>query len=127
MALGSVSVIFGLAYSLWAVTAQWRHGEGTPSLNAPPQRLVMAGPYRLSRNPIQFGSFFYILGLGTMVSSFVTGLVAATVGLAVGIFYIKNVEEKEMLVRFGEQYRDYRARTPFLIPQLCHREYTTSG
>lgn len=119
-----IAIVLGMAYSLWAVTAQWRQGEGTPSLNAPPQRLVVTGPYRLSRNPIQFGSFFYIMGLGTLVSSVLTGLVAAAVGLTIGIFYIKNVEEKEMRLRFGDEYCTYWARTAFLIPRVSHREYT---
>jgi ubiquinone/menaquinone biosynthesis C-methylase UbiE/protein-S-isoprenylcysteine O-methyltransferase Ste14 len=116
--VGSIALIAGLSYSLWAVSCQWRMGEGTPSLNAPTQRLVAAGPYRLSRNPIQFGALLYVLGLGTLCFSIATGILAFTAGFIVGIVYIKGVEEKELAVRFGTDYEEYKKRTPFLIPSL---------
>jgi len=32
--------------------------------------------------------------------------------------YIKLVEEKELEARFGEEYREYKRKTPFLIPKI---------
>ena len=29
---------------------------------------------------------------------------------------VKIYEERELELRFGEAYRDYRAKTPFLVP-----------
>ena len=34
------------------------------------------------------------------------------------LIYIKMVEEKELEKRFGEEYRMYKRRTPFLIPKF---------
>ena len=112
---------FGLVLSLWAVRHQWTMGKGTPSLNAPTQRLVVTGPYRLCRNPIQLGALLYVLGLGTLTFSLNTGLLALGAGLIVGVVYIKGVEEKELVARFGEAYEAYRRRTPFLIPFVGFR------
>ena len=34
------------------------------------------------------------------------------------LLYIKRVEEKEMELRFGDEYRSYKRQTPFLIPRF---------
>ncbi len=115
-AIGWTSAVLGLSYSLWAVRVQWRVGGGTPSLNAPPQKLVTSGPYRFSRNPIQLGALLYIFGLGTAIVSVACGASAGAVSLLVGLVYIKGVEEKELAARFGAAYLAYRSRTPFLLP-----------
>jgi protein-S-isoprenylcysteine O-methyltransferase Ste14 len=39
-------------------------------------------------------------------------------GLILFSFYNKLVEEKELLLRFGKQYEEYKRKTPFLIPKL---------
>jgi len=38
-------------------------------------------------------------------------------GLLIGSFFHKVFEEKELLKRFGKEYEQYRASTPFLIPK----------
>lgn len=35
-----------------------------------------------------------------------------------GTCYHKFVEEKELLLRFGPEYEEYKARTPFLLPKM---------
>jgi protein-S-isoprenylcysteine O-methyltransferase Ste14 len=32
--------------------------------------------------------------------------------------YIKFVEEKELEQRYGDEYTEYKKRTPFIIPRL---------
>jgi|GEM_PF-156555 len=119
--LGLGCLLLGLSFSLWAVRTQWVLGEGTPSLNAPPTRLVTSGPYRCCRNPIQFGALCYVFGLGALCFSLASALLALLAGTLVGIAYIRLVEERELAIRFGEEYLDYRRRTPFLLPFSCLR------
>jgi protein-S-isoprenylcysteine O-methyltransferase Ste14 len=102
----------------WAAFSQWRRGHGTPAPTAPTQRLVVEGPYRLCRNPIELGAIFYYLGFGTLFGSLSAGVFASLAALASGSAYHKLVEERELLARFGDEYRRYRKRTPFLIPDL---------
>lgn len=123
--LGVVSsvacTLIGCGYSLTAIAYLWKEGRGTPSLKAPTVRLVTSGPYRYCRNPIQLGAFFYILGLGCLFSSLLTGVVAASVGLAVGLIYLAVVEERELATRFGGEYEEYKQQTPMLVPYRCLR------
>ena len=116
--VASVSTVIGLSFLTWAVVSHWVIGKGTPAPVAPPQRLIVAGPYKLCRNPIQLGLILYYLGLGTLWYSLSTGLVSFMIALIVGGLYHKLVEEKELLIRFGEDYERYRERTPFLIPRF---------
>jgi protein-S-isoprenylcysteine O-methyltransferase Ste14 len=63
---------------------------------------------------------FYLLALGT---AFITGSRFATLAVALGvipahILFLKFFEEKELELRFGESYLDYRKNVPFLVPRL---------
>jgi protein-S-isoprenylcysteine O-methyltransferase Ste14 len=42
-------------------------------------------------------------------------------GAAALLTYIKVVEEREMVARFGEEYLAYRRSVPFIIPRLRRR------
>jgi len=109
------SVALGLIFLIWSVASQWFIGKGTPSPVAPTQRLIVVGPYRLCRNPLQLGVILYYLGLGTFLGSLTVGLVSFMIGLIIGSLYYRFVEEKELLIRFGDEYKKYRKETPFLI------------
>ena len=116
--VGILSVVFGLFFLVWATITQLTLGGGTPAPNAPTQKLVIRGPYRHTRNPIEFGALFYYLGIGILFGSLFHGLICMLLGLIFGSSYHKFIEEKELLLRFGEEYINYRNLTPFLIPHF---------
>lgn len=118
MTVSAVTIPVGLVVLAWTAITQWTMGMGTPAPNAPPQKLVVVGPYRHCRNPIELGAVFYYLGIGTFFVSLTTGIVCCLLGLTVGSLYHKLVEEKELELRFGEEYLAYKKRTPFLIPRI---------
>lgn len=111
------SILFGLSFLIWATYSQLAIGRGTPVPNAPTQKLVVTGPYHYTRNPIEFGALFYYFGVGTFFGSLFHGMITLFLGCLVGSIYHKLIEEKELLLRFGKDYEDYRKRTPFLIPR----------
>ncbi len=53
------------------------------------------------------------IGLGLMIVTGIAALLAAPAEL----HFISRSEECEREIRFGEAYRAYRARTPFLQPR----------
>jgi protein-S-isoprenylcysteine O-methyltransferase Ste14 len=114
--LGAVSVILGLAFLLWSISAFWFAGKGTPVPFASPTLLVTTGPFRYTRNPIKLGAVLFYLGIGSIFDGVATGLVMLFLGVILGSIYHKLVEEKELLIRFGQDYENYRRRTSFLIP-----------
>lgn len=119
--LSILSILFGLFFLAWSTLFQWKMGKGVPAPNAPTQQLVVSGPYRLCRNPIELGAIFYYLGVGTLIDGIVTGVCCFLLGLIIGSLYHKYIEEKELEVRFGEAYREYKKETPFLFPKLIRK------
>lgn len=111
----------GLAILAWAMFSFWRRGEGTPAPMAAPQKLVVAGPYRYCRNPIQLGANLYYLGLGSIVLSLTAGMAMFIIGLALGSAYHRFLEEPELALRFGAAYEEYRRQTPFLWPRFWRK------
>ena len=105
-------------FLVWATVTQIEIGRSTPALNAPTERLVIHEPYRLSRNPIEFGALFNYFDFGLLFGIFTHGVTCMILGLFFGSIYHKFIEEKELLLRFGEQYENYRNETLFLIPRL---------
>lgn len=121
LSIASASITVGLFFLIWSVVCLWLIGKGTPAPVSPTQNLVIVGPYRLCRNPIHLGAVLYYLGVGTLLESFTVGLLCFVLALVGGSLYHKFVEEKELLMRFGEEYKKYKEKTPFLIPRFPWR------
>ncbi len=113
-----VSLIVGLFFLTWTTILQWKIGKGVPAPNAPTRYLVTTGPYRLCRNPIELGAIFYYLGIGTIIGGIMVGIICFSLGLIIGSAYHKFIEENELEVRFGDEYRQYKKETPFLLPRF---------
>jgi protein-S-isoprenylcysteine O-methyltransferase Ste14 len=84
------------------------------------QKLVIQAPYTYCRNPMALGAFGMYLGVAILFHSIGVGIVVLLfTGLL--LVYIKRVEEKEMEIRFGQEYLSYKQQTPFLIPRFWNR------
>ena len=91
---------------------------GVPELAADygEQKLLQEGVYARIRHPRYLG-----ITLGTVAFAFFTNYLAvyALIPLVwVGVYLITLLEERELVERFGDAYRDYQSRVPRLIPRL---------
>ena len=81
-----------------------------------PGKLVALGPYSYCRNPMTFGTLLFYLGAGVWIGSafavFLTLLIAVLL-----VTYIKVVEERELELRFGKEYLQYKRGTSFIVPR----------
>jgi protein-S-isoprenylcysteine O-methyltransferase Ste14 len=54
-------------------------------------------------------------GIAILIGSF-TALLAVAIFAALLIGYLKMIEEKELEMRFGSEYIEYKKKTPFIFP-----------
>ena len=115
--------IAGLLIMLWSTWAQWAIGRGGPVPVAPTQKLIISGPYAYCRNPMHLGTAFYCFAFGVFWGNFTVGLVCMVLEYFLILVYAKCIEEKELEIRFGKEYLEYKKNTPFLIPTLRKHKY----
>jgi len=116
--VGCAAIAGGLLLASWVARRQWFVGHGTPAPFVPTQTILTDGPFALCRNPMQLGAGLYYFGVCLVAGSWISAVTAWVVSMAIGSAYHRLVEEKELAMRFGAAYEEYRARTPFLFPRL---------
>ncbi|MBN1449588.1 MAG: isoprenylcysteine carboxylmethyltransferase family protein [Anaerolineales bacterium] len=119
--LGPALTVGGLALVSWSVRIQYVLGKGTPAPKVAAQSLVTQGPYAYSRNPMTLGALSLYLGIGVWMGSGVIIILALSVFSAL-LTFIYIHETRELRERFGEEYLEYKRRTPFLWPCLTMRK-----
>ena len=116
--IGSLLVaLVGVAMVVWVSVAFVTQGNGTPAPNEPPKNFVAAGLYRFLRNPMYFGALLAVCAQALIFRSAWLLLYAAILWLALHTATVL-FEEPQLERRFGESYREYKARTPRWIPRL---------
>jgi protein-S-isoprenylcysteine O-methyltransferase Ste14 len=105
--------------SLW-IWCAWRFlkTKGTPVPVNPPPKLITDGPYTYSRNPMMTGLFILLAGIGILFRSVSLVFVTTPVFMAISILEFKYIEEPELEKRFGEEYTEYKKKTPRIIPNF---------
>lgn len=77
--------------------------------------------YKLTRNPMSLGFYLFALSLGLLTGSKFLTLAALLGVIPAHLFFLLYFEEKELELRFGDSYLEYKKRTPFLFPRLSSR------
>lgn len=107
--LGLLPLLVGCAGLLWCVRDFYVFGKGTLAPWSPPQRLVTAGLYRYSRNPM-YVSVLLIL-LGWAISFGVRGLYGYAIFIAIAFHLRVVLAEEPWLARtHGAGWDDYARR-----------------
>ncbi len=115
--LGCGFVVMGFLLGWWANYVQFTIGRGTPVPIMATQKLIIQKPYSYCRNPMALGSIVAYLGVAILIGS-ISAVMLVAIWTILLLTYIKLLEEKEMELRFGEAYREYRKQTPFIVPRF---------
>lgn len=91
-----------------------RRGGGGPGMGRPPNRLVITGPYALSRNPMYLGHLIFTAGLALSFGSPLAWLLLAERWRR----FSRQVDEDEERLEglFGAAYTRYKATVPRWLP-----------
>ena len=110
--IGLALIPIGMLLVIWANFTLLHIGKISLRNREPMQRpsnLVIAGPYRFSRNPLYLGSLLMLLGLVIIWSSVVTAFLTILIYIIFRYLFIKR-EELILEEEFGDQYRDFMKR-----------------
>ena len=99
----------GLALMAWAGAAL-RRRRTTILPHKGAERLVTDGPFRYRRNPIYLADVLLLLGAAELTKN-IWFVILAPLFAALVTWLAILPEERHLEARFGEAYRDYKART----------------
>jgi protein-S-isoprenylcysteine O-methyltransferase Ste14 len=107
--LGLLPLLLGCAGLLWCVRDFYVFGKGTLAPWSPPERLVTAGLYRYSRNPMYVAVLLILLGWAVAFGA--RGLYLYTLFVGIG-FHVRVVLGEEPWLRrtHGAAWDDYVRR-----------------
>lgn len=118
--IGALLIVTGWGFGIWSNYVQFTVGRGTPVPVMATQTLLTSPPYSYCRNPMALGAITAYLGVSVAAGSPGAGVLWLLGAIAL-LAYIRLIEEKEMVARFGEEYLAYRRSVPFIIPRLHRR------
>lgn len=98
-------------FDLFGLKQVWRQLRGFAY--RPPQ-FHTPGLYRLVRHPLYVGWLVIFWAAPVMTTAHLLFALMTTAYILIAI----QLEERDLVAAFGETYRDYRRRTPMLIPRL---------
>lgn len=78
------------------------------------QRLVTTGWYGVARHPLYLFSIIFMLLNPVMSVRWLLFTVLSAIYFVIGGI----IEERRLVGIFGEEYRGYQARTPFIVPDI---------
>ncbi len=115
--IGLALVIITGAATLLTMLNLALKGLGAPFYLALSRKLAAEWLYAWTRNPMVLAALAFLVSLGIWFQSVMFVLWAVLLFAPALLFFVKVYEERELEIRFGDSYREYRARTPMLFPR----------
>lgn len=116
----SISIVLiavtGVATLMTVVNLALR-GLGAPFAIALSRRVATDLMYTWTRNPMVFSILACLVSVGLWFQSTLFVVWVFLLVTPAWVVFLKVFEERELEIRFGETYLEYKARTPFLWPK----------
>ncbi len=110
-------IVIGLSLAGWCVL-HFLKVKGTPVPFNPPPVLVTSGPYACIRNPMLSGVFLFLFGIGFAFQSVALLLIFTPLFILFNVLELKLIEEPELALRLGQDYLNYKKKTPMFFPKV---------
>ncbi|UCZ54668.1 isoprenylcysteine carboxylmethyltransferase family protein [Bacillus shivajii] len=114
--VGGISLLLGLTLVILTVRQFATRGKGTLAPWDPPQKLVVTGPYRYTRNPMISGVVLVLIG-EVMIFGSIPLLIWFLMFTTINYSYFIIGEEPHLEKKFGEEYVEYKKNVPRLFPR----------
>jgi protein-S-isoprenylcysteine O-methyltransferase Ste14 len=108
--------ITGAAFLLIVVNLAIK-GFGAPFFIALSRKLAVDWLYSWTRNPMVLAGLAFLVSLGIWFQSALFVIWVLIVFAPALLFFVKVYEERELELRFGASYQEYKSKTPMLFPR----------
>jgi len=115
--LGITLVYITGAVTLLTVANLAIRGLGAPFAIALSRRLATNWLYARTRNPMVLATLAWLVAVGLWLQSTLFVVWVLVLVAPAWVVFLKVYEERELEIRFGEAYREYKAKTSFLWPR----------
>ncbi|MGD0993052.1 MAG: isoprenylcysteine carboxylmethyltransferase family protein [Gemmatimonadales bacterium] len=119
--VGLALVIATGAACLLTVVNLALRGFGAPFFIALSRKLAADWLYAWTRNPMVLAALSWFVSLGIWFQSALFVLWVVILLAPALLCFVKVYEERELEIRFGASYLEYKSRTPMLIPRRPRR------
>jgi protein-S-isoprenylcysteine O-methyltransferase Ste14 len=109
-------LITGAAFLLTVINLALK-GSGAPFYIALSRELAVDWMYAWTRNPMALAALALFLSLGIWFQSALFLFWVLIVLAPAYVFFAKVFEERELEIRFGASYQEYKSRTPMFFPR----------
>jgi protein-S-isoprenylcysteine O-methyltransferase Ste14 len=92
-------------------------GLGAPFAIALSRKLAVDWLYAWTRNPMVLAALAFLLSVAIWLRSALFVLWVLILFAPALLIFVKVYEERELELRFGTSYREYKSRTPMLFPR----------
>jgi protein-S-isoprenylcysteine O-methyltransferase Ste14 len=115
--IGFAVALLGELIRFWGVS--WAGSETRSTGGVGGTFLIISGPFAYVRNPLYFGNILLYLGLGIMSFALFPYLqIVAIIFFLIQYYLIVSEEEKYLLEKFKDDYKDYCKNVPAFLPRL---------
>jgi protein-S-isoprenylcysteine O-methyltransferase Ste14 len=112
----SLTVVTGAAVFLTVANLAMK-GFGAPFFIVLSRKLAADWMYAWTRNPMVLAILAFLVALGIWFQSALFVLWILILFASALLFFVKVYEERELELRFGASYLEYKSRTPMLFPR----------
>jgi protein-S-isoprenylcysteine O-methyltransferase Ste14 len=109
-------IVTGAATMLTVVNLALK-GLGAPFAIALSRKLTADWLYAWTRNPMVLATLAFLLALGIWFQSTLFVLWVFILVAPAWLVFVKVYEERELEIRFGASYLEYKSKTPMLFPR----------
>lgn len=114
--LGLGLMICGTIFRVWCIRVLGKFFTATVTTQDN-QQIITTGPYKFIRHPSYTGAFIAAVGSSLFMHAFTAVLLQVLILGTVYYFRIK-AEEETLIREFGDEYRNYQARTRKIVPGI---------
>lgn len=125
LVLGIILIIAGIILHAWTakligIKATIGYTELKPEeQNIDRKGLITSGPFSVVRHPSYWAHTAIIIGIFFMTGIITVGIIAI-IDLVITYFITTTLEDRELVGRFGDLYREYQREVPKFFPKIVH-------